>query len=73
MYYLESAGACGGVRKEVAIMETVLAVLEVMLRKTEVVVGEGRGSQYIQLPSGGMRRSEGVNTKALTRQMPPSD
>lgn len=43
MYYLESAGACGGVRKEVAIMETVLAVLEVMLRKTEVVVGEGRG------------------------------
>lgn len=47
MYYLESAGACGGVRKEVAIMETVLAVLEVMLRKTEVVVGEGRGGVTI--------------------------
>lgn len=44
--YLEGTGrdgACGDVRKEVAIMETVLAVLEVMLRKTEVVVGEGRG------------------------------
>lgn len=43
--YLESAGrdgACGGVRKEVAIMETVLAALEVMVRKIEVV-GSGRG------------------------------